>query len=231
MSLILYGNGVVDARGSVGGTTLSRSRGGASQRAKISPTQTRSPARQQAKMILNNISQQWGNVLSAGQRAAWNAFAIVNPSTNVFGQVTYLSGHMWFCKCNMNLANANVAAVLTPPLTASVPGPLSMSITSAHGPGSELIVTYDNTGSVPNNYVNIYASPPLSQGIAYCNNQFRKVVFSLDTGSPLNASSFYKPKFPGIVYSAGKQVFCLVNFMDGDSGVTSPGLIATAVIT
>lgn len=231
MSLVLYGNGIVDARGSVGGTTLSRSRGGASQRAKISPTQTRSEFRQISKGVLSTVSQRWENVLTAVERAAWNAFAVSNPSTNVFGQVVYLSGHMWFCKCNINLLSAGAAAITSPPISAGVPGPITFGITADSAGAGSISYTFTDAGQPADCYLKLRASGPVSVGITYANNIFRQIEYAHTPVSGTTVTTPYNSRFPGIIYSAGKQVFGLASFMDGASGIESPALIATAIVT
>jgi len=231
MSLVLYGNGVVDARGSVGGTVLSRGRGGATQRAKTSPTQWQSDRRQQSKAILSTVSGIWQSTLTQAQRAAWNSFALVTPSTNVFGQTTYLTGHQWFCKCSINLLIAGLPVNTGAPASATVPGPITLALTVTHTGVDAVSLAYTDAGAPAVNYLAIYACQPISPGISYVNSLFRQIKIVLDAGSPVGIAADYIARFPGFVYSVGRKVFVLLAYMDGATGIMSPALIANAVIT
>src|SRR5882724_6355282 len=142
MASVLYGNGIIDARGSVGGTVMTRGRSGATHKAKTSPVQPPSSVRNVKQGIFVTASRAWSLTLSAADRAAWNAFALVNPSTNAFGAKAYLSGFQWFCKCAMNKLAMNGSFNNTPPLSGSLSGPLSFSTVANSAAGGSLVLTW-----------------------------------------------------------------------------------------
>src|SRR6478752_1762055 len=129
MSLVLYGGGVIDNRGSISGNTFSRSKFGATIRAKTSPINIINAKTSQRRATLQSVAGLWGTLLTETERQQWNAFALLNPRTNVFGQIRYLSGMQWFTKLSINLVNANISVVTTPPSTGSYPAMNSLSIT------------------------------------------------------------------------------------------------------
>lgn len=230
MSLVLYGNGVVDNRGSVGGSTYSRSRAGATIRAKTSPTQWKSDLRQQAKGKLATISQQWANILTDAERVAWNSFALITPSTNVFGQTTYLSGQSWFCKCNVNLLNAGATLLTAPPASPSVPGLISLTIVPDSSAGGSVGITYTDAGLPADFYLSMKFTQPISPGIYYVNNLLRQILYAHNQVSGFSITTPYTDRFPQVVYDAGRKVFALATIIDSTSGIESPPIMASGIV-
>ena len=231
MALALYGNGIIELRGTVGGTVYSRGRGGATLRAKTSPTQWRSNARQVSKGKLSAISGNWSTQLSDADRAGWNSFALVTPSTNVYGQTTYLSGHQWYCRCNINLYSAGAAAITTAPASATVPGLTGLTLTAASGGGGSITLT-GTAGVLPAFWkARLKATGPISPGIYYVNNLLKEIEFMVFAGLLETVTTPYTNLFPNIVNSAGRKIFAFVTILDTTTGIESPGIIASGIVT
>lgn len=173
----------------------------------------------------------WASTLTAAERTAWNHFGLITPSTNVYGQTTYLSGHQWFCKCSINLLIAGLAVNTGAPATATVPGPTSLSVVATHTGVDSLALTYADAGAPASCYINLRVSQPISRGISYCNNEFRTLEIRGNPGSPYNPVALYLTRFPEFIYSIGRKIFVLLAYMDGATGIMSPAVIADAIIT
>lgn len=233
MALALFGNGVIDVRGSVAGTTFSRSKFGATMRAKTSPVIPTSAFASASRALLPSITTDWANLLTAVERAAWNAFALLNPSTNVFGQVAYLTGAQWYTKTQINITLVGGTRYTTPPAYGSYPGLTTCSLASAHGsPGT---ITVDAGGTFPlgTPYLHVFASPNLSPGISYVNSVLRDIGFFSGLGAPASypAITEWRARFSNLVPLQGKQIFVLCTAIDKDTGLQSPGVFANAIVT
>jgi hypothetical protein len=91
---------VAEVRGSIGGTTFSRNRGGTYARFRASPIQPGSSSQALAKGTLTGLVAWWKGVLTTAQREAWNVFAEQNPVQNRVGQSVNIGGLGWFNRVN-----------------------------------------------------------------------------------------------------------------------------------
>ena len=104
MALIKLGALAQDVRGSIAGTTFSKSRAGATTRQKVSPVQPSTERQRTVRSNLTTISQAWRNLTDAAQ-GAWNTWAQNHPIPNVFGDPIKLAGNGAFLKVNADLAS------------------------------------------------------------------------------------------------------------------------------
>ena len=111
--MLFRGSFVTDARGSVGGITASRNRGGAYIRARIKPTQVPSDARSRARADLGSQASAWA-ALTPDQRAAWDDRATTWTTVNKLGEVIKISGFNWFCRTNASRSLAGQGQVSDP---------------------------------------------------------------------------------------------------------------------
>lgn len=231
MALVQYGNGIVDARGSVGGSTLSRSKAGPHMRAKISGTQPLSSSRSKNQSTFAMVSRRWSVVLTPIERAAWNQFALINPATNRFGQTKYYSGFQWFCKCNINNTNGAGGFINTPPVFASTEGAISLTFTAAHAAGGSISLAYTTAGGGALGEIGVYATRPLSPGLSFVSSQMRFVGFFNPGGLTLTFSAEYKAQISQLSNYQGKQIFGMITGYDNTAGICSPGILTTTLIT
>jgi hypothetical protein len=234
MALILAGGGITDIRGSVGGTTFSRSKFGITARAKTSPVNPRTPKMGLAKTRLASNSRGWSNALTQGQRNAWNAWALTQPQTNAFGQTSYLAGQHWYTKLNTNLQIIGGAALVAPPASASYPGPNSITITVNHAIGTPYLVHVDSPALPGTPIIRIFSSHSISPGIGYARSILRDMGSAAIGAGPgvfdVNASGMFANCFPNLPYIVGQKIIALVSFMDQATGNQSPGTIAQIII-
>ncbi len=231
MSLILYGGGVIDNRGSVSGNTFSRSKFGSTQRGKVSPIQPGATKQGQARNLLSWVSQVWSTVLSVSDRAQWNSYALTNPQTNVFGQTSYLSGHQLFVRCSSNIFRTGGAISNTPPATTSQVGLITLSLTTGSSGGGTFDLTFTAPTLPGSANLYVFATNNLSPGISYVNNQLRFIGFQPLAASPQHFISEWKATFGNVNPRAGMKQFVLAAIVDNVTGLSSAGIIASAIST
>jgi len=231
MSLVLYGGGIIDNRGSISGNTFSRSKFGATIRAKTTPINIRNEKTTQRRAFLQATAGQWSNILTETERQAWNAFALLNPRTNVFGQISYLSGMQWFTKCNAVLAQYGGAPVTTPPTTGSYPSITSLSVTATAGSPGALNVTWVNPTLPGTGTFEIWATPNLTPGTYYVNSKLRYVDRIAGSSDTVDFEAGWHRTFGDIPFLAGSKIYILCHNLDTDTGVTSAGVFASCIIT
>ena len=117
MALIKLGGLAQDVRGSLNGTVFSRNRGGAYVRSKVSACQPVSAFSSAARAIFKAVAQYWAAKLTDSQRAAWEAFALLHPYVNVFGDSIQLSGIAMFQAVNRAIRQVAADWIADPPET------------------------------------------------------------------------------------------------------------------
>lgn len=111
MALIAFGGGITDARGSIGGSTISRSGAGATMRARrkgVSPNTSYQATR---KAHTSYIADAWSGTLDATERASWAAAAASISWVNKLGQSIALTGFQLFFRLNSLMLLAGKALV------------------------------------------------------------------------------------------------------------------------
>lgn len=170
------GIGIVDGRGKINGTVLSKNRGGAYARVKVTPSNPRSAAQMFVRSNLAFLAQKW-KTLTQVERDAW-AGAVPNfTRTDVFGDIKTPTGYNLFMRINTALRDASTELFFNIPApTVEVAG--VDSVVGVPGvdpdPGS-ISVTFDDS-STGNGYLLIDASPPLSQGVSTAGSRYKRIA-------------------------------------------------------
>jgi hypothetical protein len=231
MALALLGGGITDMRGSVGGNTFSRSKYGVTVRAKTSPVQPQSVHQTNSRGQLVTVSRRWSQVLTATERSQWNAFALTQPQTNRFGQVSYLSGHQWFNKLNSVALSITAFNYLnTPPGTGSYPSVIGLSITADIGTLA-MDIDYSGSPGTGTPYVLIYATNALSAGTYYVSSKLRLIGAQAAVDGTHSIKSLWQARYGTFFPRAGHKLFVLIVTANNDDGTSSPGLMANCIIT
>lgn len=109
MALIMFGGGIADARGSIGGNTISRSAAGATMRTRRIPITRRTNGQQLARTRASHVSARWSSDLTQTQRDGWATHAASVPHTNKLGQSITLTGFQEYVRVNTLLLLADLA--------------------------------------------------------------------------------------------------------------------------
>lgn len=111
--MLYRGSFVSDARGSLGGITASRNRGGSYLRRRVKPTQVPTDPRSRARADLGGQASAWSS-LTDDARAAWDDRATTWTAVNRIGETIKLSGFNWYCRTNSLRALTGQAEVVVP---------------------------------------------------------------------------------------------------------------------
>jgi len=106
MTIIKYGGGITEMRGSIGSVVFSRNRAGAIARQRRKPAPSRSTLSAASKSLLSKYSGYWSGHLSDAQRVAWNALAAATDFTNPLAQTYNLNGRALYLRSAVLLAIA-----------------------------------------------------------------------------------------------------------------------------
>lgn len=154
MASISLGSVVADIRGSIGTTVYSRNLGGAYTKARVTPTNPKSPAQQTVRASWKTCSQAWGQVLSEQQRQQWDVYASTQTVTNRIGVVKNPTGFQSFIKINQVFVMMGYGINQTPPSSTEIdPGPELLGLDLNTNSGFILLLSspqlyYNNWGVI-----------------------------------------------------------------------------------
>lgn len=228
MAKIKFGGLATDARGKIAGVVYSANQFGAYIRHKVSPTQPRSARQTLVRDRLTGLSKAWASDLSDAARAAWNAFAKVNPTRDVFGNSQSGTGINAYLRVNGMLMNLGEDRIDAPPPDLLVTGLTDVSIAMAAGAGTAAI-TFAPTPLDPNYLLYVWASQGLTPGRSFF-EPFARFLVASDPGqaTPFAAGPAYVDKFGAMVPgSAVGWWICVADIVKG--GVT-PGLFVRTIV-
>lgn len=116
-------------RGTVGGLTFSANKSGTYVKLWAPPSNPQTAPQSIERSYLAQMSNLW-RALTAGQRTAWDTFAALGAQeqTDSLGEPYYLSGWLWFVKCNIRLLRVGRATISAAPVIAR---PAAPTITAA----------------------------------------------------------------------------------------------------
>jgi hypothetical protein len=118
-----------ELRGSIGGNTWSRNKGGMYIRQRITPTNPNSSRQQTTRNFIADCAVAWASTLTEAEREEWREWAETNTWKNSLGVDIALTALDWFTMVNTRLLDV-AAAKITSPGDLSAPAPLlTMSIT------------------------------------------------------------------------------------------------------
>ena len=177
------------------------------------------------RAVLATNSNNWSNNTSQADIATWNALALVNPSTNVFGQTLYLSGQQLFCQLNHNLLSTGFAAM--PDL--NVNPFTSLSIVADHAAGGSLILTLGIPAAIGTPISYFWAAAPQSPGTNFISSRLRCLGGYGTPATPFDLSTAYKARFGATSIQLGRKYFVLASILNADNGAVSAGIIAQTI--
>lgn len=120
MALVLFGNGVADMRGSIGGTTFARNKAGAFARNRTAPVNPQTVKQQEARSRFTDALDKF-SLLTDEQREGWYSIAHNTTRVNSLGQTYVPSGRQIFLEQANNMLLIGSAPLEDPPLNADLP--------------------------------------------------------------------------------------------------------------
>jgi len=222
---ILWGMGLTDGSGSVGGNTASRNRGGSYMRRKGQPTNPDTIPQQAARAILSAFAQAWRGLTQA-QRDAWEAATSNFPFSDRLGQSRLLSGSQLYTKLNSMLASVGQAAITSPPIPSAIPSAsVGTVVVDLSGPTYTAVYTPPGAGFT----TQLWATPPVSPGINYVKNLYKQIdAVAGTTVSPIDFESAYNAVFG--VPPLGTKIFVKAVVVQNASGLSSAGSTSSTIV-
>lgn len=224
----LWGALMVDGRGKLGGHVAQRGPYGNILRTKTTPINKNTVLQQHRRITTAELTQGWAG-LTEDQRKGWNDFATDNPVTDIFGNKIDLSGINMYCKINMNFESVGL------PRAASHPRRDARRLKrfyKAQLKGQGGIITIDSNVPIATGIlVGVYASPAVSPGITLLNNRFKHITILSDTDTfPVDITTAYEHYF-GPAVATGDKIFTRLVQISDISGLASPPIISSAILT
>lgn len=133
MALIKFGGGIVKMSGSLAGNTYARNRSGDYVRSWKNPVNPRSERQEAIRSIVSFLAEYWHTVLTAVQRAAWEAYADAVLMQNKLGDSIKLTGFNHFIRTNSAILTMPETQIDTAPTVLSLPEKDATLACSAEG--------------------------------------------------------------------------------------------------
>lgn len=166
---VKWGSIVVDGRGKIGGHVASKNASGAYFRTKVTPANPQSAAQAAARSQFGAISSGWSS-LTAAQRLAWDNAVDSWARSNVFGDLTSLTGKALYQRLSNQAQAAGFSAVEDVPQRERTPSGI---ITAAEFDltAGTLNLTGANTDAGVK--VMVWGTEALSDGTTFVKNRLR----------------------------------------------------------
>lgn len=214
--------------GSVGGTVASRNRGGAYFRMRAVPITSTTPEALASKTRFADASQSW-QLLTLGQRNAWQEWANANPSINALGFPKTLSGAQAYIAIAARMAALGDIAITDPPIIPAPDPLITMTQRGDIGAGS---VQAEFTASplAANEHLYIRAAITSSAGINNVQNLLRLTVRSpAAQSSPFDDQSEIETRLATLV--VGQTLHVEISVYSATTGLVSGPLRSDVLVT
>lgn len=135
---------LADMSGRLQGIVASHNRGGQYFRGRTIPNNPSTGAQTAARVAMTNSTNRWTQVLTDGERLAWNAYALANPQVNGFGDAVDIGGLGMYNRVNQPRFYAGLAPIDAAPI---LNGPAQFTLDEpvfTYNAG-DIDVAFDNT--------------------------------------------------------------------------------------
>jgi hypothetical protein len=197
MAIVVLGPMITDARNKVGGIVYTRTRGGATVRAWVKPSNPQSNLQQYFRGLEKAIGKAWPGTLTQAQRNDWNERGAGMIGRNNVGALYPRAGQDVYQERNMLSAIAGGTLIADAPADVMPVGPGQLTFSASSGAQT---LTLTPTNSLPGGYgIILRATKPLSPGIF----NFAKWLRSLISPPGIIASGFGSGTAPVPPFTAG----------------------------
>ena len=154
MARILFGGGVAQIRGSIGGTTYSKNANGAYARNRSQPANRNTLAQQGVRNIFGSIARRWKE-LTSSQQASFVDLSASYPYVNSVGLSSVLTGFQLFQKVNSQLAlvGSPQISMMQPPVYVPTIGDAIVNTIAKASDRFEITYSFDANSEVPAGFV------------------------------------------------------------------------------
>jgi len=222
MANILYGAGIADARGSIGGLTLSRGAGGAIGRARVKPVNPRSTLQSARRARTSFLTKQWSATLTEQQRADWRAYAAGTTWTNKLGQSIQINGLAAFLRLNSLAFLYSSTVLVAAPTAMGHAGGVTLAFTAENDTSKlQLAEPGGSFGkSTDGHFLMVFMGLPSEAGRIATPKGFRYVCHvagnsGAPPGFPLELTAAY-------TMAAGQRIVIKAMFKDEHNRISGP---------
>lgn len=214
---VKFGAIVTDGRGKIGGHVMSKNRGGAYMRTKVTPSNPRTTTQQANRALLGSLSASW-SALTDAFRASWNGAVNDWVKSNIFGDTIKPTGKNLYVALNKNINAIGGTTIDTAPAKVEMPilGLTGVVVDT----GAETIdVSY--TGDADAIQVVIGSTGPLSPGTSFTKGKFRKIYNDLGADlDPADVYNAYVERFG--VPAIGQNISFEVKLVEANGQISVP---------
>lgn len=185
MGLVLYGGGIAQISGSVGGDVHFRNRYGNCIRPRTHPVNPNSARQVDVRAKMAMLAEYWSDTLTIAQRAQWEVYAAAVAMTNRIGQTIHLTGFNHFIRSNAAQQNWFAGVTAAGPTILELPAQdPTLTCSEEDIAGQTFTFTFDNAGWAANGDSKVrmllYQGLPQVAGRMFFGGPFR-YMYDVDT--------------------------------------------------
>jgi len=242
MAKVTHGPMISDARGKTGGVVYTRGRSGAMARAFVIPINPKTTDQIYSRDCFEAAMLRWQTALTDIQRQAWDSFAHQFPVDHPISGNRPLPGVKAFLRINQRSYWFSNVWKDDPPVNQDVTHLISLVINVNDSGTSVLSLTASHTPQA-NEYLNIYATLPLSAGILSFSRHLRwtcardhTVTYPVNIYASWHAKNWYvteppPPHYINPVLIAGKRIGMLAHIINTDNWAFGSPVTASSITT
>lgn len=209
--------------GSIGGTVFSHNRYGAYIRARSVPVNPQTSRQVAARNRVKALASAWQNILTQGQRDAWDLYADTVGWLNKLGESVHLTGLNMYVRTNAIALQATLARIDAAPTNFT----LAVAEQALDGSASEATqnatMIYDDTATWDNETGAcqvFYCGSPVNSGISFFNGPWRLMTFVHGvTGAPVASPVVGTYQYP---IADGQRLHVYSRIMRADGRLSGP---------
>lgn len=146
MALIRFGGGIIQASGSIAGTTHARNRFGNYVRSRTKPVNPKSDRQVEARSVIQDLAAYWGGSnMTDAKRLAWGTYAGAITMKNRLGESVNVTGFNQFIRSNAARLPVGGSIVEDGPTTLLLPGSDPTIAVSADAGTQLLTIAFDDS--------------------------------------------------------------------------------------
>ena len=218
MGLVMYGGGITQISGRIGGDVHGRNRSGNYIRAGTKPTNPNTSRQVSVRSSLTFLSARWSQTLTAAQRTAWGLYGDSVAMLNRLSQTIYLSGYNHYIRSNHWLKRLEQTLVDAGPVIFELPAADPTFAITASEATQLISVTFDNTmawASETGAWMELYQGSPQNAQRNFFAGPWRRVLAITGVDGAPPPSPFDAPVDFAIAEGQRQWMYARIRRADG----------------